>query len=135
MYITVCYFKLEPRLLCYMFVSSELRTLRQPATTAWVVHHATAAAHVSLNHPAQALSHFRASLQLRPAEVTSPEDRQVYEVGEEEEVQADCVCIVYLCVPVCVIEGGGANNHPCLKSPPPPPPPPLAFQNFDSEKG
>ena len=25
------------------------------------------------------------------------------------EVQADCICIVYLCVPVCVIEGGGAG--------------------------
>ena len=25
------------------------------------------------------------------------------------EVQADCMCIVYLCVPVCVIEDGGAN--------------------------
>ena len=25
------------------------------------------------------------------------------------EMQADCMCIVYLCVPVCVIEGGGAN--------------------------
>ena len=23
------------------------------------------------------------------------------------EVKADCICIVYLCVPVCVIEGGG----------------------------
>ena len=23
------------------------------------------------------------------------------------EVQADCICIVYLGVPVCVIEGGG----------------------------
>ena len=28
------------------------------------------------------------------------------------EVQADCVCIVYLCVPVCVIEGGGASLTP-----------------------
>ena len=25
------------------------------------------------------------------------------------EVQADCICVVYLCVPVCVIEGGGAS--------------------------
>ena len=26
------------------------------------------------------------------------------------EVQADCICIVYLSVPVCVIEGGGASS-------------------------
>ena len=25
--------------------------------------------------------------------------------GAEGEVQADCICIVYLCVPVCVIRG------------------------------
>ena len=25
------------------------------------------------------------------------------------EVQAACICIVYLCVPVCVIGGGGAS--------------------------
>ena len=25
-------------------------------------------------------------------------------------VQADCICIVYLCVPVCVTEGGGASS-------------------------
>ena len=25
------------------------------------------------------------------------------------EVQVDCICTVYLCVPVCVIEGGGAS--------------------------
>ena len=24
-------------------------------------------------------------------------------------VQSDCICIVYRCVPVCVIEGGGAS--------------------------
>ena len=31
------------------------------------------------------------------------------------EVQADCICIVYPCVPpVCVIEGGGANKRPWL---------------------
>ena len=37
-----------------------------------------------------------------------------------QAVQTDCICIVYLCVPVCVIEGGGANNsHPGgLKAPP-----------------
>ena len=28
-------------------------------------------------------------------------------------VRADCICIVYLCVPVCVIEGGGgAGSRP-----------------------
>ena len=42
----------------------------------------------------------------------------VSEVGVE--VQADCICIVYLCVPVCVIEGGGggASSTPGLKAPP-----------------
>ena len=32
--------------------------------------------------------------------------------GGAEEVQADCICIVYLCVPVsvCVIEGGGGAS-------------------------
>ena len=29
--------------------------------------------------------------------------------GVGVEVQDDCMCIVYLCVPVCVIEGGGAS--------------------------
>ena len=28
------------------------------------------------------------------------------------EVQADGICIEYLCVPVCVIEGGGASSTP-----------------------
>ena len=31
-------------------------------------------------------------------------------VGLTEEVQADCMCIVHLCVPVCVIEGGGGAS-------------------------
>ena len=31
-------------------------------------------------------------------------------------MQADCICIVYLCVPVCVVEDGGANNDPGLES-------------------
>ena len=30
-------------------------------------------------------------------------------------VQADCMCIVYLCVPVCVIEVGGASSILALK--------------------
>ena len=30
------------------------------------------------------------------------------------EVQADCVCIVYLCVPVCVMEGGGGGASSTL---------------------
>ena len=30
-------------------------------------------------------------------------------------VQADCICIVYLRGPVCVIEGGGASSTPCRK--------------------
>ena len=33
-------------------------------------------------------------------------------------MQADCICIVYLCVPVCVIEGGGASSTPGLESAP-----------------
>ena len=41
-------------------------------------------------------------------------------------VQADCTCIVYLCVPVCAIQGGGANNNPGLKAP--------LVSNFDCEK-
>ena len=40
-----------------------------------------------------------------------------HEVGAE--VQADCMCIVYLRVPVCVIKGGGgASSTPTLKAPP-----------------
>ena len=31
-------------------------------------------------------------------------------------MQADCICIEYLCVPVCVIEGGGGSSTPSLKS-------------------
>ena len=34
------------------------------------------------------------------------------------EVQADCICIVYLCVHVCVIEGGGAGSTTGLESAP-----------------
>ena len=40
-------------------------------------------------------------------------------------VQADCICIVYLCVPVCVIEGGGAKLDPSLTARP--------VSNFDGE--
>ena len=35
----------------------------------------------------------------------------------EAEVQADCTCIMYLCVPVCVIEGRGAISTLGLKAP------------------
>ena len=38
---------------------------------------------------------------------------------EARAVQADCqYIIVYLCVPVCVIEGGGASSTVGLKAPP-----------------
>ena len=36
----------------------------------------------------------------------------------EEEVQADCICIVCLCVPVCVIEARRCKLDPGLKAPP-----------------
>ena len=44
-----------------------------------------------------------------------------------EEVQADCICIVYLCVPVCVIEGGRRKLDPSFES--------TMLSNFDCEKG
>ena len=34
----------------------------------------------------------------------------VYMLGGADEVQADCICIVYLCVSVCVVEGGGGAS-------------------------
>ena len=33
-------------------------------------------------------------------------------VGGGAEVQADCICVVYLCVPACVIEGRDASSTP-----------------------
>ena len=41
-------------------------------------------------------------------------------------VQADCICIVYLRVPVCVVDGGGASSTPQLESTP--------VSSFDCEK-
>ena len=41
----------------------------------------------------------------------------LFALGVGAEVQADCICIVYLCLPVCGIEGGGgASSTPRLES-------------------
>ena len=39
-----------------------------------------------------------------------PPNDEIDKVGAE--VQADCICIAYLCVPVYVIEVGGASSTP-----------------------
>ena len=44
-----------------------------------------------------------------------------------EDVQAVCICIVYLCVPVCVLYRAEAQSRPRLES--------AWFQKFDCAKG
>ena len=47
---------------------------------------------------------------VKPEVFNTPGDYTVGMGGAE--MQAYCIYIVYLCVPVCVIEGGGASSTP-----------------------